>query len=292
MTPATASVTAPDGATLGYRRFGSGPGLVVVHGAMQSSHSHLDLARDLAEDFTVYLPDRRGRGLSGPFADDYRTQSEVDDLAALLTATGARAVFGVSSGAIVLLATALARPELIDQAVIFEPPLFPETATPAATLARFDREIAAGDLPAAMVTGMLGAQMGPPILQRIPRGLLKRLTQLGMKADAKKTADGYIPMRHLGPLLHHDFTLATEGSGPFERYAGIRADVLLLNGSRSPAYLRESVASLARVLPAAHRVELAGLDHGASGNADQRGRPAAVAAALRSFLLPRLSARS
>ncbi|NUT37059.1 MAG: alpha/beta hydrolase [Hamadaea sp.] len=278
------TATAPDGVTLGYRELGDGPGLVVVHGSMQSSHSHLDLARALAADVTVYLPDRRGRGLSGPFAPGYTTQSEVDDLAALLTATGARAVFGVSSGAIVLLATALARPDLVHQAVIFEPPLFADPAEPAAILAGFDRELAAGDLPAAMVTGMLGAQMGPPILQRVPRGLLKRLTSLGMKADDKKTADGHIPMRQLGPLLHHDFTLAVENSGPFERYAGIQAEVLLLNGSKSPAYLRESVASLARVLPAAQRVELPGLDHGASGNAAERGKPEVVADAIRTFL--------
>jgi len=280
--PTFGSVTSADGVTVGFRRLGSGPGVVLLHGAMESSASHLDLGRALARDFTVYLPDRRGRGLSGPFATGYGVHCEVEDLAALLAATGARNVFGVSAGAIIALEAALALPG-IGKAAIFEPPLFPDKATPAASLARYDEELAAGDLPAAMVTGMLAAQMGPPIFARIPRPLLKKLTVFGMKQDDKNTADGYIPMRALGPLLHYDFTLSAQASGPVDRYAGIRADVLLLNGTKSPAYLQASVAALAGVLPAAQRVEFAGLDHGASGNADRRGKPEVVAEALRAF---------
>jgi pimeloyl-ACP methyl ester carboxylesterase len=280
--PALGSVTSADGVTIGFRHLGRGPGVVLLHGAMESSASHLELGRALAPDFTVYLPDRRGRGLSGPFAADYGVHCEVEDLAALLAATGARNVFGVSSGAIIALEAALALPG-IAKAAIFEPPLVPDKAPAMASLARYDAELAAGDLPGAMVTGMLAAQMGPPIFARIPRSLLKKLTVLGMKADDKNTADGYIPMRQLGPLLHYDFHLSAQASGPVDRYAAIQAGVLLLNGSKSPAYLQASVASLAKVLPAAQRVEFAGLDHGASGNANRRGKPEVVADALRTF---------
>ena len=41
--------------------------MVMLHGSMESSNSHLELARALADIATVYLPDRRGRGLSGPY---------------------------------------------------------------------------------------------------------------------------------------------------------------------------------------------------------------------------------
>ena len=61
-TTTAASITSPDGTTIGYRRLGTGPGLVILHGAMESSQSHLQLAEALAGDLTVYLPDRRGRG--------------------------------------------------------------------------------------------------------------------------------------------------------------------------------------------------------------------------------------
>src|SRR5690348_12258601 len=101
------SVTARDGVTIGYRQLGSGPGLIVLHGAMESSQSHMGLAEALADAFTVYLPDRRGRGMSGPYAKDYRKEQDVADVEALLSATGARYVFGVSSGADIWLEAAL-----------------------------------------------------------------------------------------------------------------------------------------------------------------------------------------
>jgi pimeloyl-ACP methyl ester carboxylesterase len=54
-TYATGSVRSTDGTTIGYRRVGTGPGVVVVHGAMGSAQSHVQLAEALADSFTVYL---------------------------------------------------------------------------------------------------------------------------------------------------------------------------------------------------------------------------------------------
>src|SRR2546430_6066693 len=59
----TGSVISRDGTAIGYRQLGHGPGLVVLHGAMESSQSHVQLAEELADGFSVYLPDRCGRGL-------------------------------------------------------------------------------------------------------------------------------------------------------------------------------------------------------------------------------------
>src|SRR6476646_5320940 len=67
----TASVTSKDGTTIGYRQLGHGPGLVILHGTAESSHSHIELAEALADAYTVYLPDRRGRGLSGRYGLGY-----------------------------------------------------------------------------------------------------------------------------------------------------------------------------------------------------------------------------
>ena len=97
----TAAVTSADGTTIGYRSFGAGPPLLVLHGAMQSGLSHRDLAGALADRFTVVLPDRRGRGASGPFGAGWSLDREVEDVAALVAGTGARLAFGVSSGAII-----------------------------------------------------------------------------------------------------------------------------------------------------------------------------------------------
>jgi len=67
----------------------------------------MKLGKALSDVFTVYIPDRRGRGLSGPFGDNYNLQREVEDLDALLKKTGAHYLFGPSSGGIIVLETAL-----------------------------------------------------------------------------------------------------------------------------------------------------------------------------------------
>lgn len=284
----SASVTSRDGTTIGYRQLGQGPGLVLLHGMMESAHSHIQLAEALADTFTVYLPDRPGRGLSGPHRADYRVENEVEDLDALLSGTGAHNVLGVSAGAIIVLQAALTLPA-IHKTAIFEPPLFPDSTTPTAVLTRFDQEMAEGRLAAALVTAMKGAQMGPAIFNVIPRRLLERLTTMAMAQDDKNATDGYVPMRALAPTLHYDLRLVADTSGTLERFRAVRPEVLLLGGSKSPAYLKRALDALEKALPRVDRVEFPGLNHGASGNRDRGGRPQRVAHELRRYFAPTTS---
>jgi pimeloyl-ACP methyl ester carboxylesterase len=272
-------VTAADGATLGFRRLGNGPALVLLHGSMSSGHNHLELATALADRFTVYLPDRRGRGLSGAYRPDDGLATEVSDLATLLRHADARQVFGVSSGAIIALEAARAGHD-IERAAIFEPPLFSSTTEPAALLADLDRHLAAGDLAAALACGMKGAQMGPGLLRKLPDRVLAKLTGAAMRGEKPSE---YVSMRALAPTLRHEFRVVVEASGPTDRYAVIGADVLLLGGSKSPAYLKDALTRLRASIPGARRVELPGLDHAASWNADRRGNPRPVADELLRF---------
>jgi pimeloyl-ACP methyl ester carboxylesterase len=278
----TGAVVSKDGTTIGYRQLGRGPGLVVLHGAMESAASHMQLAEALVDSYTVYLPDRRGRGLSGPYGKPYGVREDVEDLDALLAKTGAHDVFGVSSGAIICLEAALAIPA-IQKAAIFEPPLMIDGPAPTAWLTRFDREIAQGKVAAAMITGMKGAEMGPPMLNLIPRWLLERMTTMMMASEDKKAGADDVTMRLLAPTLHYDFQLVIEMAGPLERFRTVRAEVLLLGGSKSPAYLTRAVDALEKVVPHVTRVEFPGLGHDASGNADRRGHPERVARELRRF---------
>src|ERR1700681_3269400 len=94
-------VTSSDGTTIGYRQIGGGPGVVVLHGAMESAQSHMQLAEALAFSFTVHLPGRRRRVLSAPSGVDHAIQNDIDDLDAVLTKPGARNILGVSSGALI-----------------------------------------------------------------------------------------------------------------------------------------------------------------------------------------------
>ncbi len=282
----TGFVTSKDGTTIGYRQLGHGPGIVLVQGAMGSAHNFMQLAGLLADTFTVYVPDRRGRGLSPlPYSKDYSIQKDVEDLDALLTKTGAHFVFGLSSGAIISLSAALTLPA-ISKAAVFEPPLFINGA-PSAALPRLQKEIAQGKLAAALITGMKEAQMGPPIFNAMPHFLLEPLVNMVMKSEDKKGSGDYLPMRELAPTLLYDFQLVTEMSGKLESFRDMHAEVLLLGGSKSPAYLRIALDALEKVLPHVTRVEFPGLSHGAAWNYDKQrnpdGQPEPVAQALRRF---------
>ncbi len=278
----THTVTSRDGTVIAYRQIGRGPGLVILHGAMETGLSHLQLAEALASSFTVYLPDRRGRGLSGPSGPDYGMRKEVEDVDALLAATGAHTVMGVSAGALIALRAALELPAT-RKAAIFEPPLSINGSVDMRWLPELDRELAQGKLDAALVTGMLGAQMGPTFMRKLPRGLLELMTRQMMASEQKKAKPGDVTMRALAPTLRSDFQLVGELADTLDDYRAIPGDVLLLGGSKSPAYLQQAVNALAQTLPGARRVVFAGLDHSATGPREMGGKPELVAQTLRDF---------
>src|SRR5579859_5481822 len=119
----TGSVISTDGTRIGYRQVGRGPGLVLIQGSFGTQYNFAELARQLANSFTVYLPDRRGRGMSPlPYDGTYTLQRDLDDLEALLAATETERVFGLSSGAIIAL-WAAASSGRIAKLAAFEPPL-------------------------------------------------------------------------------------------------------------------------------------------------------------------------
>src|SRR5512133_2849643 len=95
---ATGSVVSADGTRIGYRCLGQGPSVIVLHGAVNASQHMMKLGRALADAFTVYLPDRRGRGMSGAFGSAYGIQREDEDLAAIVEHTAAECVFGPANG--------------------------------------------------------------------------------------------------------------------------------------------------------------------------------------------------
>ncbi len=280
---AAASVMSEDGTRIGYRRVGSGPGVVLIQGAFGTQHNFSELASQLADRFTVYLPDRRGRGMSPrPFNPDYTLARDVEDLEALLTATGAARVFGLSAGAIIGL-WAASSCHAIEQVAAFEPPLVLDQHDTEDALARFDREVQRGDLAAAAVTGMLASQTGPPLLSRMPRALLELVTKCGLWIESKRTPSPYAPMRELIPALQYDFAVISQASREINTLGNIDCDVVLLAGEKSPPYLKAGLDAVQNVLPQAQRTTLAGVGHGAAWNSDRGGNPQAVAPALCSF---------
>lgn len=270
----TGSVISTDGTVIGYRQFGRGPGLILVHGGMMASQNFTKLASTLSDRFTVYVPDRRGRGLSGLHGSDYSIQKEVEDLQALVKKTGARNVFGLSSGAIIVLQTALVTPA-IDQIAVYEPPFFSDITW----VTRLDREVAQGKLAAAIITVVKGTE-DRSFLRWLPRSLAEPLLTLAINAQAAEVTGDEVALKQLIPTMHYDPQLIHATRGNLERYRLIHAKVLLLGGSQSPTYLKVGLDTLCTILPNVTRIELPDADHVA---ADNDGKPEVVAQELLQF---------
>ena len=288
-TYSTSSVTSRDGTTIGYRQLGNGPGIVLLHGGASASQGYMKLGALLSGAFTVYIPDRRGRGLSGPFGDNYGMQREVEDLDAILKKTDAHNVFGLSTGALIALQAALNLPS-IHKAALFELPLDIDNSTMAilSFMPRFDQEIAEGKVAEASVT--LTKDFGKfflpgsiqSLLTILPRFLLVRFYEWFLRNDAKNVKGDDVPLQMLIPTFHFDYQLVVEMKGTLENFKPVRAEVLLLGASESPSFLKHTLDALSRVLPNVERVELQGLSHGAALDS---GKPERVARELRRFFL-------
>ena len=120
----TETVQSADGTDIAIERAGCGPALVMVQaaGTFRGMDPMAALGEHLAEHFTVFRYDRHGRGESGDTAP-YSVAREVEDLAAVIRASGGVAfVFGFSSGAAVALHGATAGLP-IPKLVLLEPPI-------------------------------------------------------------------------------------------------------------------------------------------------------------------------
>jgi pimeloyl-ACP methyl ester carboxylesterase len=263
-------ISSTDGTQIAYYTLGNGPSVILVHGAMETAKSHIELARVLAEHFTVYIYDRRGRGNSSQFdIDQYGVQKEVDDLNALIAKTNTKYLFGISSGAIIVLQTLLQNNE-IEKAVIYEPPFSINGSFDLDWIGQFDEELAEGKIDDALITGMFGTQMGPAFFSKIPRAILK----LMLNND---------DFRELAPTLAFDIKIVLSLVDKVNDYSILQTDILLLNGSDSADYLKYSIDKLSTIIQNTQRVVLDGVGHGGSGNKNQGGRPEMVGKIMLDF---------
>jgi pimeloyl-ACP methyl ester carboxylesterase len=275
-------VTSRDGTRIGYRRHGEdGPGIVLVQGAMGDVHSYDELAQALSPTFTVYALERRGRGVSPkPYDPSHDIARDVEDIDALLEQTGTEFVFGLSSGAVITLEAARTLPR-ITRAALYEPPFYRDGISREGVRC-LDAEVERGDLPAAMITSLLTAQTAPAPLRVLPRPVSRFAASIVLRVDERRPRPG-ATLRQMVPGNRYDFHDVAGVDGKMAMYAGVDKPVLLVSGTKSQAFLRESVRDLMTVLPQARLVELPGLDHGSPWNAAQGGRPVEVAAPLVEF---------
>jgi pimeloyl-ACP methyl ester carboxylesterase len=228
MTVAEKTVSA-DGTEIAFDRVGDGPALIIVGGAWNTRQSGAELAERLADSFTVYTYDRRGRGDSGD-TPPYAVEREIDDLEAVIQAAGgSAALFGHSSGGALALAADYV--EHLDELVA--------TGKRQEVIPYFMTE--AVGMPAEIVEQMIG----PPMIE-------------AMEPIAHTVGyDGRVMLRgsmHGEPL-------------PAEWRDSITVPTLVMDGGISPEWLHSSARALVALLPDVSYRTLEGQDHAASTDA-------------------------
>jgi pimeloyl-ACP methyl ester carboxylesterase len=242
-----------DGTRIAFTKVGSGPPVVLVDGAFcyRELGPAPELAPLLAQNFTVFLYDRRGRGESGDTAP-YAIKREIDDLRAIVDEAGGTAdLVGVSSGAALALQAA-ANGVNVKKLVLYEPPFTTNGDRPKPLedpKAHIQQLVSAGDRPGAMKY-FLADVVG------VPRGIVFAMPWF-MRSNWKK-------MEKVAQTLPYDLTITADRSVLEERSASISVPTLVLGGEKSPAVLRDAVSAVAKALPNARSQFLAGQNHNLS----------------------------
>ena len=236
-------IVSNDGTTIGYVRTGTGPALVLVHGGL-GDHTRWALVEKLQDSFTIYAMDRRGRGLSGD-SEQYSLEREVEDVAAVANSVdGPVNLYGVSSGAIYALEAALRIPNL-HRLVLYEPGI-PQ-----------GEEI----VPSEMVDGLQALiDEGKPedafvmtsrdIVGLTPEAINRHRTQ---PSWPERVASAYTIPREVRTLNDYRFRP--------ERFERFQVPTLLLKGTESPQFLKNSVNLLDTALQNSRINALSGQGH-------------------------------
>jgi pimeloyl-ACP methyl ester carboxylesterase len=246
------STFSKDGTKIVYDRTGQGPAVVLVSGSFSYRRypATLKLVDLLAEHFTVYNYDRRGRGDSED-TPPYAVEREIEDLQAVLDVAGGSAnVWGLSSGAVLVLKAA-ARGLNIEKLALQEPPLFVDASDwhPPTDWVDQLRDLIAADRRDDAIKYFMVECMGAPklvitIMHVIPGAWRK------LKAVAQTLPyDAQITDGHAGKEL-----VAAE-------WRTVTMPTLVMAGTESPAFLRHDAADLAGVLANGQLLTKKGLGH-------------------------------
>ena len=255
-------VVSPDAVPIACETSGAGPALVLVHGA-GAARSGFDLLRPLLEArFTVTTVDRRGRGDSGDGEPPYAIEREFADVAAVMAEAGDSAVLcGHSYGALVAAGAAGLVPGL-QKLVLYEPPMGGVLAGQA-WIERFQSRVQDGDRPAAMCE----------FLREVGGYSEAEIDALrDTAAWAQRLAAAPTVPREL--WAEHAFRLESLELG------SLSASCLMLLGSESPRWARDSTDAYAAALADVRVQLLEGHGHGGAVSA-----PELVARELIDFLV-------
>ena len=249
-------VRSSDGTEIAFDRSGEGAPIILVGGAIQ--HRAVDprtshLAALLAQRFTVFHYDRRGRGDSGD-TEPYAVEREVEDLEALVEEAGGSAfVYGMSSGA-ALAVEAAARGVAATKLALYEPPFMVDDGrarTPDDFATRLSELTSSGRRGDALEYFL---SEGPGI----PGEVIAQM----------RSEPIWPAMESVAHTLVYDTTImADQESLLAERAPSVAAPALVMDGGASPPWMHNAAQALAERLPNSRRRTLEGQTHQAAPEA-------------------------
>lgn len=235
-----------DGTPIGCVVDGSGPPLILIHGTGDTHKGFRRIRPLLAPHFTLYLMDRRGRGVSGD-NEDYALAREFEDVAAVIDAMPEPAnVFAHSFGAMCALEGAI-RAKNLRRLCCYEPSMNRSLSEPKRehTIDEMRRLIAAGDRDGVAAIHLRN------IINASEETIEKQRAQT--EAWAARLAMAHTMPRELHALRFHPFEP--------ERYAGIGVPVCFLLGEKTVGRSPENARRLVEAIPGAELVRLEGQGH-------------------------------
>ena len=251
------TVTSKDGTTIAFDRWGTGPVVILVDGALQYrafDQGMAQLAELLAPHFTVIHYDRRGRGDSTD-TQPYALEREIEDIEAIIDEVGGSAyLYGISSGAALAMEAAIALPDKVQKLAMYEAPY--------------------NDDPAA---------------QQAWRKYVKELREL-LAADRKGDAVGHFMMlvgasaedvegirqtpmwplwESIGHTLAYDHiaALGEAAAVPTDQAAKVAMPALVMDGGASFPFMHTTALALAEAMPRGQHRTLEGQTHEVSAEA-------------------------
>ncbi|MXV61882.1 alpha/beta fold hydrolase [Natronorubrum sp. JWXQ-INN-674] len=249
------TVTSPDGTEIAYKRTGSGPPLVLVHGA-DVDHRFWDVSgvrESLAEHHTVYAMDCRGHGES-EYLGEFELEQEFEDIVAVVDSVDEPVhLVGESGGAFFSLEAAL-RTDNVRTLTLHEPPV--PGFEDARAREGFETMVAMldeGNRDRALSTFLEG-----------PAGVtLEEVEQLRNHPIWPEYVETFIET--VIPKIEAE----AEADYQFDpdRFAQLTVPTLLLAASETAEWLLDATNAVADALPNARVVSIDGYGHGAVASA-------------------------
>jgi len=239
------TVTSKDGTTLAFDRIGDGPPIVLVCGGSVDRMSNASLAATLADGFTVFNYDRRGRSDSGDTAP-YAVEREVEDIDAVIEEAGGTAcLYGSSSGAVLALKAAAAGLP-VEKLALWEPPfVLDESRRPPPDTAGTYTELVSAGRRGDAVEYFMSKVVGLPD---------EFVTQA-------RSSPWWPAQEALAHTLAYDATIMGDYSLPTDRAAAAKVPTIVLAGGASFPGMIEAAQALAEAMPDAEVRILEGQSH-------------------------------